>query len=488
MLSDHLEPVKARLLAQNVYKELKKLSKSSKITIKNSNTKDDKLKRLSELQAVINSKIKGAIQNPSVRNDENTDKELVLPKFVPTLQANKRMAKQEEFKSNEKESKLQKKSIDSSLSYVDSSIVEKPFERDYKPIKFIDHESVLKFADEREKKFKLNELNRKIAEAAKKTGIASSARANYYDYKSEDNSKTPQLEWWDVYLLSVPGQKYDLNYLSNLKIKEDMQLNNITNLIQHPIELRPQNLGNENVAAPIYLTKQEQKKIRRNKRSEILLEEQEKIKLGLIEPPPPKVKMSNLMSVLTDDAIQDPTKMEKFVKEQARLRLLKHQTENERKKLSKKERSLKKLQKLEKESKQSSINVAIFAFKHLKDRSWCFKIEQNAIQMMLTGICGVTEHCAVLVVEGAPRLIRKYKHLIQDRIDFDGYKSNSKSFVDSQKENLPQKKNCNFIWEGIVTRRAFDTFSFVPFHSEMAAREVFRKASVEHYWDQSLST
>ena len=36
---------------------------------------------------------------------------------------------------------------------------------------------------------------------------------------------------------------------------------------------------------------------------------QDKIKLGLMKPPPPKVKMSNLMRVLGPEAVADPSRV-----------------------------------------------------------------------------------------------------------------------------------------------------------------------------------
>lgn len=45
------------------------------------------------------------------------------------------------------------------------------------------------------------------------------------------------------------------------------------------------------VFLPVFLTKKERKKLRRQNRREAWKEEQEKIRLGLIAPPEPKVKL-----------------------------------------------------------------------------------------------------------------------------------------------------------------------------------------------------
>ena len=61
---------------------------------------------------------------------------------------------------------------------------------------------------------------------------------------------------------------------------------------------------------------QERKKIRTQKRMEREKEKQELIRQGLLDPPKPKVKLSNLMRVLGTEAVLDPSAMEKQVKEQ----------------------------------------------------------------------------------------------------------------------------------------------------------------------------
>ena len=61
---------------------------------------------------------------------------------------------------------------------------------------------------------------------------------------------------------------------------------------------------------------QERKKIRTQKRMEREKEKQELIRQGLLDPPKPKVKLSNLMRVLGTEAVMDPSAMEKQVREQ----------------------------------------------------------------------------------------------------------------------------------------------------------------------------
>ena len=138
-------------------------------------------------------------------------------------------------------------------------------------------------------------------------------------------------------------------------------LTGITQLIEHPIQLKPPckfrrtmtiesvpfffvDEPNKPVLLPIHLTKHEQRKLRRQNRSEVMKEQQEKIRLGLIPAPEPKgimksqspieisfffflVKISNIMRVLGTDAVQDPTRIEEYARTQMaqRIKLVKNE-------------------------------------------------------------------------------------------------------------------------------------------------------------------
>jgi hypothetical protein len=82
----------------------------------------------------------------------------------------------------------------------------------------------------------------------------------------------------------------------------------VTQLIEHPIQMMPLE-PRIPVHVPVFLTKKERKKLRRQNRREAWKEKQDKIRLGLLPPDEPKVKMSNLMRVLGNEAVLDPTKV-----------------------------------------------------------------------------------------------------------------------------------------------------------------------------------
>lgn len=110
---------------------------------------------------------------------------------------------------------------------------------------------------------------------------------------------------------------------------------------------------------PVFLTKKERKKLRRQNRRETWKEEQEKIRLGLEAPPEPKLRISNLMRVLGTEAVQDPTKIEAHVRQQMAKRLKAHEDANAARRLTADQRREKKARKL-KEDTSLGVYVAVY--------------------------------------------------------------------------------------------------------------------------------
>ena len=59
----------------------------------------------------------------------------------------------------------------------------------------------------------------------------------------------------------------------------------------------------------MFLTKKERKRLRKIRRQEKEKDKQEKVKLGLVEPDKPKLKFNNFMRIMSEEAIQDPSKV-----------------------------------------------------------------------------------------------------------------------------------------------------------------------------------
>ena len=81
-------------------------------------------------------------------------------------------------------------------------------------------------------------------------------------------------------------------------------MDRITHFIQHPVPLKNSTVeATKQMTVPFYLTEIEKKKLRRKKRLEKEKEKQEKVSLGLMAAPLPRVTLKNYMKVMAKEAI-----------------------------------------------------------------------------------------------------------------------------------------------------------------------------------------
>lgn len=251
-------------------------------------------------------------------------------------------------------------------------------------------------------------------------------------------------------------------------------INFFLNIFHYPDEpIKP-------VYLPVFLTKKERKKLRRQNRREAWKEEQEKIRLGLVPPPEPKLRISNLMRVLGTEAVQDPTKIEAHVREQMAKRQKAHEDANNARKLTVEQKREKKIRKV-KEDTSCGVYVSVYRIRELHDfQSKKFKVETNAKQLMMTGVVVLFRDCCVVVVEGGPKQQKKYRRLLLQRIKWD-------EDMVKNADGIEIPNSCVLVWEGMSQRRHFGEVKFKVFPMEKMAREFFQKHQVEHYWDLAYS-
>ncbi|KAF2318630.1 hypothetical protein GH714_009457 [Hevea brasiliensis] len=156
--------------------------------------------------------------------------------------------------------------------------------------------------------------------------------------KEKVKEPIPEIEWWDVPLL--PSGAY--SDIEDGDIIDKLKMEKITIYVEHPRPIEPPAEPAPPPPQPLKLTKKEQKKLRTQRRLAREKDRQEMIRQGLIEPPKPKVKMSNLMKVLGSEATQDPTKLEKEIRSAAAEREQAHIDRNIARKLTPAERREKK--------------------------------------------------------------------------------------------------------------------------------------------------
>ncbi|XP_071451627.1 U4/U6 small nuclear ribonucleoprotein Prp3 isoform X2 [Hetaerina americana] len=406
------------------------------------------------------------------RTVDVTGKEVQLTHRMPTLKANIRAKKREEFRQQ-----LQERAAEdlSETKFFDGRLGSKPPIRGKRALRFHEPGKFTQMADRMRVKAQLEKLQNEISQIARKTGITSATKLALIAPKAEaTEDEIPDSEWWDSVILRPDCDKYE-----EINGKIGIRPEGVTNLVEHPTQMRPPTDPLKPVYMPVFLTKKERKKLRRQNRREAWKEEQEKIRLGLEPPPEPKLRMSNLMRVLGTEAVADPTKIEGQVREQMAKRLAAHREANAARALTAQQKKEKRARKIQ-EDISLGVNVAIYRVKDLTNPAKKFKVEANAKQLTMTGCVVLFRDCNVIAVEGGVKQQKHYKRLMLNRIKWE-----EDITKDLEGKEAPNK--CHLVWEGTTKQRNFGELKFKVCPTEKVAREHFKKHSVEHYWDLAYS-
>ncbi|XP_009979648.1 PREDICTED: U4/U6 small nuclear ribonucleoprotein Prp3, partial [Tauraco erythrolophus] len=405
------------------------------------------------------------------RTVDATGKEIELTHRMPTLKANIRAVKREQFKQQLKE----KPSEDmESNTYFDPRVSITPAQRQKRTFKFHEKGKFEKIAQRLRTKAQLEKLQAEISQAARKTGIHTSTKLALITPKKElKEGEIPEIEWWDSYI--IPN---GLDLKGGTSSKRDEYFG-ITNLVEHPAQLNPPGTAQfwSNLLLDTKYSERDEPHTRREAQKEL----QEKVRLGLMPPPEPKVRISNLMRVLGTEAVQDPTKVEAHVRAQMAKRQKAHEEANAARKLTAEQRKAKKVKKL-KEDVSQGVHIAVYRVRNLSNPAKKFKIEANAGQLYLTGVVVLHKDVNVVVVEGGPKAQKKFKRLMLHRIKWDEQTSNTKGEDDdeSDEESVKKTNKCSLVWEGTAKDRSFGEMKFKQCPTENMAREHFKKHGAEH--------
>ncbi|XXG97618.1 TFIIH/NER complex ATP-dependent 5'-3' DNA helicase subunit [Hypoxylon texense] len=339
----------------------------------------------------------------------------------------------------------------------------------------------------------LEALKKKIAAGTRKVGIDE-------DKDVEKNfvvEEPPDIEWWDEGL--VDGKNYD-NIENPKVLKIDTEDTIVTRYIQHPVPIEPPQDKNVPPPKPMYLTATEQKKLRRQRRMADLKEEQAKIRLGLVPAPPPKVKKGNLMRVLGEEAVKDPTAVEARVNREIAERHSKHEEANEERKLTKEQKHEKLATNQEKDAAKG-LHMLVFKINSLANGQHRYKININADQLALTGIVIMHPKQNLVVVEGGEWSTKHYKKLMLNRINWtenapsrekDAQNDALKQWLKAETEEGDLKdlarNQCKLIFEGEIKSRAFRKWGSKVCETDPEARDVLSKSKLENFWNLAKST
>ncbi|ORZ08531.1 pre-mRNA processing factor 3-domain-containing protein, partial [Lobosporangium transversale] len=367
--------------------------------------------------------------------------------------------------------------------YFDPNLSAAPRERKSRPLRFAPKGKFKSIANQVRAEQRVEQLKKDIEQSGQ-------ANVQEEDLQVKDgfvkHEPLKGVEWWDAAFL--PNKTYD-DYAQGLcKIETEDSL--ITHYIQHPVPIEPPNEAAHAASAkprPLMLTTKERKKLRRQKRRELLKEKQDKIRLGLLPPDAPKVKLANMMRVLGQEAVLNPTEVEMKVRQQVAARLQGHLDMNAERKLTHEEKKAKEAKKKE-EDLAKGIHVSLYKINDLSHPQKKFKVDKNAEQLGLTGIVLMYPTFTIVVVEGGGKAINQYKKLMLRRIDWTDNTRLDGSEVTAASENGATIDNkCLLVWEGQLRERQFKTFRFFKCRTDAQLKETLARFGVQHYWDQALA-
>ncbi|KDE03383.1 hypothetical protein MVLG_06145 [Microbotryum lychnidis-dioicae p1A1 Lamole] len=387
--------------------------------------------------------------------------------------------------------------FDPSLAYRPAGTMGRGHARE--TLKFNQKGKYVKMGEAQRAEARMEDLKRRILESAKAAGI---------EGEMEDKAKLvkrpppPDIEWWDApFLPSKTYESFSPQFLSDASTSPSSTL--ITHYVQHPIQIPAPQDKIKVEAKPLFLTKKEMKKMRKQRRMAELKDRQDRIKMGLLPPDPPKVKLSNMMRVLTQKAVLDPTKIENKVRREMVARERTHLKANAERKLSPEERRAK-IEAQALADEQKGIGAICFKIRYLTHPSHRFKVKKNAVDDHLTGVVVHNPKFCLVVVEGGHKGLKHYKQLMLNRIDWteDARPREVPEGIDDPKDfnssGLPKAGTttfapedaptsladnyCTLIWEGQHRERLFRDMRHANCPAENNVKDVLGK-KLEGLWD-----
>ncbi|ORY77785.1 pre-mRNA processing factor 3-domain-containing protein, partial [Protomyces lactucae-debilis] len=324
----------------------------------------------------------------------------------------------------------------------------RPVNRRAKVLQFNPHGKFIEQANEIRREQELKAIRAQQAAEARKAGLEDD-----FDMSSRliKKPEPPVVEWWD---------KPFLQEATDQSTEPLLNESAVTNMVQHPIPIpAPVDLNAPEPKGIMY-TKREHKKMRNQDRTAKRKDTQDKQRLGLIPPEPPKVKLSNMMTLYAEEAALDPTKMEQKVRAQMAERRDRHERDNIERMLTKEEKAEKARIKLEEDAARG-IHGCAWRVETLASRYVRKRIDDNAHQCALTGVVVLNPRFNLVYIEGGQKSVKFFQKLMENRIAWTEPPRNAMQVDDNEDDpERPDYENnrCTRIWEGELktrTRRAF---------------------------------
>lgn len=203
------------------------------------------------------------------------------------------------------------------------------------------------------------------------------------------------------------------------------------------------------------------------------------------------------MNVLTNEAIKDPTAVELKVRQEVQQRFADHMKVNEERKLTPEQRHEKEHQARQKDV-QKGLFRAVFKVNLLSVPQHEFKVNINAKQLELVGVCLHNPKFNLVIVEGGAKAIKFYKKLMLSRIKWtealghlknisqhpsDKHESHNIQRMDSDTST----NECLLLWEGPIMEPKFQKWSSMYSQTDEEALTALARFQAENYWRQAAA-
>ena len=126
-----------------------------------------------------------------------------------------------------------------------------------------------------------------------------------------------------------------------------------------------------------HLTEKEKKRLKKLNKMAKVEEEMEKVKLGLVQAPAPRITMSNFMKVMPREAAADPSRVEAEARKAVEKRQEEHLKHNEDRKVTGAAKDAK-MKRRNYRDMEKGCHVAVFKVTDFSSKQIKFKVDMNA--------------------------------------------------------------------------------------------------------------
>lgn len=278
-------------------------------------------------------------------------------------------------------------------------------------------------------------------------------------------------EWWDYRLIDKESHELNEELISH-------------NLIEHPPPIEPLEKISDSGPLPLYMTKEERKKLRKQTKMQRQKEIQLKIRVGLMPPPPPKANLKTFMRVHLDSGIQDPTELENKIRAEIAQRVANHEARNQANKLTKAQRK-EKISEKARIDREKELLHSIYIIDNLSHPQQQFKINNNAQKLLLNGCVLQCKEGPynIVIIEAGRKYTDKFEKLMCAKIKWNLTQNNI------ELKDLPEneKNQCKILWKGTNRRPVFKTFFWKKMNTLNDLYDfMVTKLKMREYYDLSI--